>query len=667
MNLLEPVSLGPARAPSRVMFGPHETNLGQHRAISARHVAYYERRAAGGCGVIVTEIASVHPSDWPYERAPLAADCGPGWSQTAAACAPHGALVLAGLGHAGMQGSSAFSQSALWAPSRVPDAASRELPMEMAETEINAVVDGFAAAAALARRSGLAGVEINAGQYSLLRQFMSGLTNQRTDAHGQDRLLLTERVLRSVRTALGRDQVLGLRLCCDELAPWAGLTPELAAESAVRLAGLVDYLVVVRGSIYSVPATRPDLHSEPGFGLELCRLIRAAVKRDGEVGGRAIPVVLQGSVVDPAQAQRALADGAADLVEMTRAQITDPDLVARLWAGQPERIRPCLLCNQACMVRDNRNPVITCVIEPGSGHEHEAGDVRGHDQNPGPVLVVGGGPAGMEAARVLAERGHQVRLAERGPALGGMLTTAAAVHGRDRLGVAVDWWRRELERLDVTVSLGHEVSAAELDDAAAQGMPVLLATGSVPGPRDYRIAPDAHVVEAADLASPGALDQLPEGRAVVFDPIGGPVGVGVAELLAAHGRPTSIVTQDQIAGSQLALTGDLAEANSRLQRAGVRRELRAVLREAARDHVLLEDRWTGEQRTVDCGFVVHCGHRLPAEALYQHRPGTWRAGDCVAPRTVLEAVHEARRAAMAICAADRLSGRPALIMTGGGR
>ncbi len=664
MNLLEPIALGQARAPSRVMFGPHETNLGQRRALSARHVAYYERRAAAGCGVIVTEIASVHPSDWPYEHAPLAADCGPGWAQTVAACAPYGAVVLAGLGHAGMQGSSAFSQSALWAPSRVPDATSRELPMEMAETEINAVVDGFAAAAALARRSGLHGVEINAGQYSLLRQFASGLTNQRADAYGQDRLLLTERVLRSVRAALGRDRVLGLRLCCDELAPWAGVTPELAAESATRLAGQLDYLVVVRGSIYSVPATRPDLHSEPGFNIELSRQVRTAV------GGGIIPVVLQGSVVDPAAASRALADGAADLIEMTRAQITDPDLVARLRAGQPDRIRPCLLCNQACMVRDNRNPVITCVIEPGSGYELHDGDLLDSDQHPSTVLVVGGGPAGMEAARVLAERGHQVRLAERGPALGGMLTTAAAVHGRHRLGVAVDWWRRELERLDVTVSLGHEVSAAELDEAIAQGVRVLLATGSVPGPRDYRIAPDAHVVEAADLvalASSGALDQLPEGRAVVFDPIGGPVGVGVAELLAANGRPTSIVTQDQIAGTQLALTGDLADANTRLQQAGVRRELRCLLREAARDHVLLEDRWTGEQRTADCGFVVHCGHRLPDETLYLHRPGTLRAGDCVAPRTVLEAVLEGRRTAMVIGAADQLPELPALALTGGGR
>ena len=135
-------------------------------------------------------------------------------------------------------------------------------------------------------------------------------------------------------------------------------------------------------------------------------------------------------------------------------------------------------------------------------------------------------------------------------------------------------------------------------------------------------------------------------------------------------RPTSIVTQDQIAGTQLALTGDLATANSRLQRLGVLRELRSLLRAVAADHVLLEDRWTGEQRTVDCAFVVHCGHRLPEETLYLHRPGTPRVGDCVAPRTVLEAVLEARRAALAIGVAGDQPGPSAgraLTMTGGGR
>ncbi len=183
------------------------------------------------------------------------------------------------------------------------------------------------------------------------------------------------------------------------------------------------------------------------------------------------------------------------------------------------------------------------------------------------------------------------------------------------------------------------------------------------------------VLEAADLlaqVSSGALGRWPDGRAVVFDPVGGPIGVGVAELLAASGRPTSIVTQDQIAGSQLALTGDLAEANSRLQRAGVHRELRSLLRVVTDDHVLLEDRWTGEQRTVECALLVHCGHRLPEETLYLHRPRTRRAGDCVAPRTVLEAVLEARRVALAIGVADEqaasFAGRaPTTTMTGAGR
>jgi len=141
-KLTDPITLAGRTAPSRVVFGPHETNLGRRRGLSEAHVAYYARRARGGAGIVVTETASVHDSDWPYERAPLAADCLEGWREVAEACHACGSLVLAGLGHTGLQGSSAFSQAALWGPSRFADAGSREVPMQMEQSEIDAVVAG---------------------------------------------------------------------------------------------------------------------------------------------------------------------------------------------------------------------------------------------------------------------------------------------------------------------------------------------------------------------------------------------------------------------------------------------------------------------------------------------------------------------------------------------
>ena len=675
-GLAGPVSVGGRAAPSRVLFGPHPTNLGRRRSFSSRHVGYYARRAAGGCGVIVTETASVHPSDWPYERAPLAVDAAPGWAEVARACRP--ALVLAGLGHAGAQGSSAYSQAALWAPSRVADVASREMPMAVEQPEIDALVAGFARAAELAVDAGPDGVEIDAGQYSILRQFLSGLTNHRRDAYGRDRALLLREVLAAVRAVLGVGRVLGLRLCCDELAPWAGITP-------AQLPGLVgvDLLTVVRGSGLSTHATRPDLHTAPGFNRELCAGVRAALitgtwssagrpappsardhrgrtgasplitgtwssaglaeppsARDQRSGG--VAVVLQGSVVDPAFAEAALREGVADLVEMTRAQITDPDLVAHVRAGTPERIRPATLSNQRTHVRDPRNPVVSDDAEPDAGHETVTPAPRAGP--PRDVLVVGGGPAGLEAARELALAGHRVRVAERLPHLGGALRLAARVAGRARMGVLIPWWERELRRLGVRVDLGVTVGTAELDAAERAGAAVLLATGSRDGPRAY--PSEVPVLSAAEYED-GA--HLAAGPAVVHDRVGDWTGVGVAEQLAAGGRVVNLVTPDPVAGTQLAITGDLAPANARLERAGVRRELLAELVAVTGGRALLRHVWTGAEREIPCAVVVDCGHRLPEDALWRARPHLVRAGDCVAPRTLHEAVREGRRAADLLC------------------
>ncbi|NIH88042.1 mycofactocin system FadH/OYE family oxidoreductase 1 [Amycolatopsis granulosa] len=605
-GLTGPVRVGGRTAPSRVLFGPHETNLARGRALADRHVAYYRRRAEGGAGIVVTETAGVHDSDWPCERAPLAAACGPGWRSVVDACRPHGTLVVASLGHAGGQGSSAYHQSALWAPSRVPDPVSRELPMEMEEPEITTLIAGFRDSAALAAESGVDGVEIDAGQYSLVRQFCSGLTNHRRDAYG-DRGRLLREVLAAVRAAIG-DRILGLRLACDEGAPWAGITPEQAAALVHDVAGLLDYLVPVRGSAFA--DSRPDLRTEPGFNAGLCRSLAGSVT-----------TVLQGSVVDPARAEQALEY--AGLVEMTRALIADPDLVRQVRIGRTPR--PCVLCNQMCRVRDPRNPVVSCIGEPRSGHETE--DPLGGPGS-GAVLVAGGGPAGLEAARVLALRGFDVELTERDDRLGGMVRIAARVAGRERLGRLVDWLEAEVRRLGVRVSTGVETREPD-------GRPVIVATGSTAGPRDYAVEGGA-VLDVVTVLAGAA---LPDGPVVVHDPVGDWVGAGVAELLAGR-RAVAIVSPDPVIAAR---TGDLAGVNTRLQRAGVTLVKRSRPRVVRRDHVVAEDVHTGAVRELPCAVLVHCGHRWPDPAL----PGV-AVGDAVAPRTIHEAVLEGRRAAVAL-------------------
>ena len=628
MTPTEPWPLAGRTAPSRVVFGPHETNLGLGRGFSPAHVAYYARRAAGGAGVVVTEAASVHHSDHPYERAPLAAGCGPGWAAVGDACRPHGTLVLAGLTHTGGQGSSAWTEATLWGPSRVPDVVTREAPAPMGPREVAELTAGFAGAAATAVAAGLDGVEVDAGPRSLLRQFLSGLTNTRTDGYGTDRPRLLREVLAVVRTALGPDRVLALRLAVDEGAAWAGITPAAAVALVRELAPLVDLLTPVRGSALDLAAYRPTAHSAPGFHVELV-----------EAAG-STPVVGQGSVVDADHAERLLAAGYA-AVEMTRAQIADAAWVVTVRAGRAPR--PCLLCNQACQVLDTRNPPVSCVVDPRSGHELAEPDVDqgavpartalvspAHEgalrrNRPG-VRVAGAGPAGLEAARVLALLGHPVEVVA--PAVGGLLPTVAAAPGRERFGRFAEWLVAECARLGVRFTAGWTEDAD------------VVATGGLPG---VPVVPGA--VPAAEVLAGRA---LPPGPVLVHDPVGGPVGVGVAELLAATGHEVTLATPDDVAGSLLGPTGDLVGANRRLARAGVHRLTRVRLRSWSAGTALL-DGGSGDVE-VACAVVVDAGHRLPGRVLPDEGRARF-AGDVVAPRTVLDAVLEGRRAALAVATA----------------
>ena len=615
MKVLSPLTLGSCETSCRVMFGPHVTNLGDDdRRFTPRHTAYYARRARGGCGVIVTEGASVHDSDWPYERAPLAQRCGAAWREIAEACHARGSLVIASLDHSGGQGSSAYSQKPLWAPSRVPEVNSRETPKWMEPDDIESVIAGFAAAAEIAVAAGCDGIEINAGQHSLVRQFLSGLTNHRDDPWGQDQLLFARQVIDAVRPHAA---LVGLRLSCDELAPWAGMTPDVAPEIAASLveAG-VDYLVVVRGSIFTADKTRPDFHEPTGFNIDVCRAVKATVP--------ATPVFLQGSIVDCGQAEWAVGEGICDGVEMTRAQIAEPDLVAKLRSGHADTIRPCIRCNQTCQVRDARNPIVSCVGEPSAGRETEDPDWYVAASTPRNVVVVGGGVAGLETARVAATKGHRVTVVEKSERVGGI----AAIAGPAAPLTA--WLEAECVRLGVEITTG----ATDIPG----GDVTIQCTGSQPGRREYEIGDTSMVIDIADVRRGAA---LPAGAIAVFDPIGGPIGVALAEEL---GERAILITQDHIAGNELSRTGDLAPANVRLAQRGVTIERRTLLRSVGSGRVEVEDRFTGERRTIACAAVVDCGFRLPTDPLAE---ADMQAGDCVAPRTIYEAVLEGRRAALA--------------------
>jgi 2,4-dienoyl-CoA reductase (NADPH2) len=613
------------------MFGPHVTNLGNdERSFSPDHVAYYERRAKGGCGTIVVEGASVHDSDWPYERAPLASRCADGWADIAEACHRHGALVIASLDHAGGQGSSAYSQQPLWAPSRVPEVNSREVPKWMEHEDIVAVIEGFSAATRIAVGAGCDGVEINAGQHSLVRQFLSGLTNQRGDEYA-DRLLFARQVVHAVKSAalaVRADAVIGLRLSCDELAPWAGITPEMAPDIARELCGLgIDYVVVVRGSIFSVEKTRPDFHEPTGFNIDVCRSIRSALPAH-------VAVFLQGSIVEVGQAEWAMNDGVCDAVEMTRAQIADPELVQKIKNDQHAQIRPCIRCNQTCQVRDARNPIVTCVSEPTSGHELQDPDWYASSVSPQTVTVVGAGVAGLETARVAALRGHAVSIVEKSSSIGGI----AAVAGPGQPLIA--WLQSEVERLGVKVELNNEFKIGSTDPSHV----VVQATGAQRGVAEYEVGVGAEVLDIADVRY--GKSTLPEtGVVIILDPIGGPIGVSLAEEL---GERAILVTPDNIAGNELSRTGDLAPANVRLAQRGAlvqrRSVVRAVEKRAMNFVVRVQDRFSGELAELECAAVVDAGFRLPTDPM----TGAFQIGDCVAPRTILEAILEARRAALKI-------------------
>ncbi|MFN8557034.1 MAG: FAD-dependent oxidoreductase [Dehalococcoidia bacterium] len=485
-RLFEPIKLNRFTIRNRIAMLPHVTNLADGGFPSDASVAYYAERAKGGVGMIIQESGQIMP----------AATLGPksirGWDpavvpharRVTEAVHQHGAHIVWQILHSGRQMASMWSREYIWAPSALRSPNAREVPHAMTKDDIKTAVRAYAQTARHAKLAGYDGVEIHSAHGYLPQQFMSPLANVRTDEYGgslENRTRFVREVIEAVREELGPDLILGIRISGDEFAE-GGLSIEEMDDIAPILegTGCLDYLNVSHCVYNGLSAATmiPDMSWPQTAFVYLAERIKAAVDHT--------PVVTVGRIIDPVKAEEIIEQGQADMVGMVRALIADPELPNKAKAGAIDEVRYCIGCNQGCVGRGHAGFSIGCLVNPVAGREFEWSELPVAEKKKN-VMVVGGGPAGMEAARVAALRGHNVTLYEKEPALGGAANLASAIPFRAEFGGLQKWLIGSLQRLEIKVITNHAVT---LDQIRTETRTVVIATGSI-APPDFPAMPAA--------------------------------------------------------------------------------------------------------------------------------------------------------------------------------
>lgn len=647
-HLLSPLAIGPLRAPNRVVFGAHFTmfsepapHFGEPGFFGERLGRYLAERARGGVGVVIAGQAQVHPTTaYQMQNNANAWDEAsvPHFTRLTAQVKQHGALVLLQLAHNGGVNQGPWSKLPAWAPS--PVANSMEPPKVLERHEIRELVEFFARSAANAARGGFDGIEIHGAHGYLIHEFLSPRHNQRTDEYGgslENRMRFAVEVLAAVREAVGPHMAVGLRLVGDEESkdPRA-LGPQQAAEIGRRLeaAGLVDFLNVSVGTS-GIGMVRP-MYVEHGFGAYASRAVKQAVQRT--------PVFCVHRILLPEEGEQILARGDADAVTVVRALIADPDWVAKARADRSREIRRCTGVNQGCYGNLTQGLPITCVTNPSVGREAEL-DALLPAVRTKRVVVVGGGPAGLEAAWVAAARGHRVTLLERETQLGGKIRLAAQLPGRAEIGDLAAWRVGQCERFGVERRLGCEADVEGVLGLVPDA--VVIATGGratttaasklhpmpVPGSeRDFVIDHEAALQRIDALGS----------RVVILDAVGHIEAIGLGELLARSGRTAIVVTP--VPTPMLLDRETVGYALPRAVQAGMVWRPNTALGLIGDREVIVADVFSRKPETIPVDHVVIRTHGLPDDALYfaleGRVPELHRVGDCVAVRFADRAIFD---------------------------
>ncbi len=613
-----------------------------------RLVAYHEARAAGGAALIVIEAARVHPSGVSSRPAIQAYkdDCIDGYRRIADACQAHDCRVFAQLSHPGreMAEASNGTLAVAFAPSAIPNERFHVMPREMPTALIDEIIGGYFDCSKRMTRAGLDGIEVVASHGYLLSQFLNPRVNQRVDRYGGDlnsRLTFVREVLGAVRAGAGEGLVVGMRISGDEL-DHGGLQADevLAITSVLCSDGVLDYVNVTAGTSAGLAGST---HIVPSMAFDNAYVAPLAASIKERIS---IPVFVAGRINQPQMADRILSLGQADMCGMTRAMICDPNMVTKARAGRFDDIRACIACNQACIGHMLNGYPISCIQHPETGRELEFGK-RITAQRPRRIVVAGGGPSGMKAAAVAAERGHDVTLYEASRNLGGQAVLARLLPGRSEFGGIVTNLKHEMDIAGVKVVAGVKVSRALVDDARPDA--VIVATGAVPYRPAVEGAHEAHIVDAWQVLR----GEVAVGAdVVVADWRSDWIGLGLTERLAREGCRVRLAVNGMTAGQtipQYARDKWLGD----LHRLGVEIIPYARLFGADGDGVYLQNTTSGEPMFCEGAktLVIAHGHRSVTElesGLSDWRGEVHVIGDSLAPRTAEEAVLEGLVAGSAV-------------------
>jgi 2,4-dienoyl-CoA reductase-like NADH-dependent reductase (Old Yellow Enzyme family) len=613
--LLRPLTIKGLTIRNRVMSTSHAPGYGKDGKPQERYQLYHEEKARGGIGLTMfggsSSVALDSPAA-PWSQISVADDgVVPFFRVFSDRVHKHGAKLMIQLTHMGRRtkwDTENWFPTVSASPRREP--ASRTIPKEMEQEDIDRVIRGFAAAARRCKEGGLDGCEVSAAHGHLIDQFWSPGLNQRTDRYGgslQNRMRFGIEVLEAMRAEVGDDYVIGIRMSGDEMIA-DGLSHEdcltIASEYARR--GLVDFLNILGGQARDHIAHAISLPNM-SFPVAPFLFLPSAIKREVD-----IPVFHAQRVTDLATAARAVSEGHVDMVAMTRAHIADPHLVRKLSEGRADDIRQCVGAGY-CIDRIYVGGDALCIQNAATGREAAMPHVIAKADMRRKVVVVGAGPAGLEAARVAAERGHQVVLFEKEKLAGGQIGIAAKAGWREALSGIPRWLVGQVTKLGVDLRLGVEATEAAI--LAETPDVVIIATGGRPS-RGHAKGAERHAATTWEVLT-GAVE--PTGSVLLYDEMGQHNAASTAELLAKRGCLVEIATHDRMVAEEVGATNQPIHLRE-LYKLGVvmtpNMELIEIYPEGNRLVAALRNTMTDaeEERVVDRVVVEH--GTLPVDALY---------------------------------------------------